>query len=177
MPAVREVRRGADEFGCRAVRFEPFLYDLPPSDRTYYPVYATCAELGLAVQIQVGHTGPPQYPSEPGRPIHVDRVAVDFPELRIVCGHIGWPWTEEMIAVAWKHPNVYVDTSAHLPKHYPAEFVRFLRTFGQDKVLFASDWPLVSYERLLREVDDVLALPDDVKHKFLWSNARRALDT
>src|SRR5947209_1137952 len=81
-----------------------------------------------------------------GRPLYVDRVAVDFPELRIVAGHIGWPWTEEMIAIAQKHPNVWIDTSAHVAKHFPPPFVHFLKTFGKDKCIWASDWPILDFE-------------------------------
>ena len=84
------------------LRIEPFLWSKPPTDPCYYPLYAKCVELDVAFQTQVGHTGP-LFPSETGRPIYIDQVALDFPELRIICGHIGWPWTEEMIAVAWKH--------------------------------------------------------------------------
>src|SRR5229473_5301890 len=84
-----------------------------------------------------------------------------FPELRIVCGHIGWPWTEEMIAVAWKHRNVWIDTSAHVPRHYPPAFVHFLKTFGRDKVCFATDYPLLPWERVLKEVE-ALELPPEV---------------
>lgn len=172
MTAVREIKRHAREYGFVGVRIEPFLYERPPTDAIYYPLFAACVEEGLTLQTQVGHTGP-LYPSEPGRPIHIDRVALDFPELRIVCGHIGWPWTEEMIAVAWKHANVYIDTSAHVPKHYPERFVHFLKTFGKDKVLFATDFPLVPFERPLAELE-ALGLSDDVRGRFLSANARRA---
>ncbi len=83
---------------------------------------------------QVGHTGPMR-PSETGRPIpYIDEVALDFPELSIVCGHVGYPWTEEMVAVARKHPNVYIDTSAYTTKRLPAELIRFMRTgSGREK--------------------------------------------
>jgi predicted TIM-barrel fold metal-dependent hydrolase len=172
MPAVREIRRHAHEYGFIGVRIEPFLYDRPPTHASYYPLYAACVEEGLALQTQVGHTGP-LYPSETGRPLYIDRIALDFPDLRIVCGHIGWPWTEEMIAVAWKHRNVYIDTSAHVPKYYPERFVHFLKTFGKEKVLFASDFPLMPFERPLAELDS-LKLPSDVRQLFLSTNARRA---
>jgi predicted TIM-barrel fold metal-dependent hydrolase len=172
MTAVREIRRHAKEYGFIGVRIEPFLHDRPPTHASYYPIYAACIEEGLALQTQVGHTGP-LYPSYTGKPEYIDRVALDFPELRIVCGHIGWPWTEEMIAVAWKHRNVYVDTSAHVPSHFPERFVHFLKTFGKDKVLFASDFPLIPFERVLSEVDR-LKLPSDVRQRFLGDNAARA---
>jgi predicted TIM-barrel fold metal-dependent hydrolase len=155
------------------MRIEPFLWRKPPTDRVYYPLFAKCVELDMAVQTQVGQTGP-MFPSETGRPIYIDEVALDFPELRIVCGHLGWPWHEEMIAVAWKHPNVFIDTSAHYPKHYPPTFVHYLKTFGQDKVCFATDWPVTRYDRVFAELDEHLDLDDTVKSKFLHDNATRA---
>lgn len=169
--ALTELERVVTTFGFQALRLEPFLYRKPPTDELYYPLFERCIALDITLQTQVGHTGPRGYPSEPGRPIYIDQVAIDFPTLRIVCGHIGWPWTEEMIAVAWKHPNVWVDTSAHVPKHFPAEFVRFMRTFGAAKCIFATDWPLLTYDRTLATVDEHLDLPPDVKQKYLHDNA------
>jgi predicted TIM-barrel fold metal-dependent hydrolase len=174
MEAVRGLERAVGEWGFKAMRIEPFLWRKPPTDRVYYPLYAKAVELDVAFQTQVGHTGP-LYPSETGRPLYIDEVALDFPELRILCGHIGWPWTEEMIAVAWKHANVWIDTSAHSPKHYPAEFVRFLKSFGKTKCCFGSDWPLLGWSRLLPEVDQHLELSTDVRRRFFGDNARRAL--
>ena len=130
-------------------------------------------DLDVTFTTQIGHTGP-LYPSEVGRPIYLDRVALDFPELRIVGGHIGWPWTEEAIAVAWKHANVWIDTSAHIPKHFPPTFTHFMKTFGQDKCLFASDWPLLPVGRPLAQLDEHCALPDAVRRKFLRENSIRA---
>jgi len=154
-------------------RVVPFLIDLPPTHPVYYPLYAKCVELDVAFQTQVGHTGP-LLPSETGRPIYIDQVALDFPELRIICGHIGWPWTEEMIAVAWKHANVFIDTSAHVPKHYPQEFVHFMKTFGKHKVCFATDYPLLPFTRVVQELA-ALDLSPEVRQLFLRDNARRAL--
>jgi predicted TIM-barrel fold metal-dependent hydrolase len=139
----------------------------------YYPIYAKCVELDVTFTTQIGHTGP-LYPSEVGRPIYLDKVALDFPELRIVGGHIGWPWTDEAIALAWKHRNVWLDTSAHVPKHFPPAFVHFMQTFGQDKCLFASDWPLLSITRPLGELAVHCDLSPDVRRKFLRENALRA---
>ena len=87
----------------------PWLWELPPTDRLFYPVYTACCDLGVPFT-QIGHTGP-LMPSEVGWPIHLDRVAFDFPELVIVAGHIGYPWTNEAIAVTAKHVKVYIDTS------------------------------------------------------------------
>jgi len=170
MVAVRELKRQVHEHGFKALKLEPFIDRRDPTEAGWYPLYAACVELDVTVQIQVGNTGPPTYPSHTGLPLHVDQVAVHFPELRIVAGHIGWPWTEEMIAIAWKHPNVWIDTSAHLPKHYPPEFLRFLKTFGQDRCIWASDWPILAFDRTLKQVED-LALPPEVRRKFLHDNA------
>ena len=174
MKAVRELDHFVRQRGFVALRIEPFMWKKPPTDRIYYPLYAKAAELGVTFQTQVGHTGP-LYPSETGRPLYIDDVALDFPELRIVCGHIGWPWTEEMIAVAWKHRNVWIDTSAHVPRHYPPAFVHFMKTFGKEKVCFATDYPLLGWERVLPEVDR-LGLVPEVKQRFLHDNAQRAFN-
>jgi hypothetical protein len=173
MACLRTIERAVRDHRCKAVKVEPFLWGKPPTDAMYYPIYAKCVELDVTFTTQVGHTGP-LYPSEVGRPIHLDQVALDFPELRIVGGHIGWPWTDEAIAVAWKHRNVWLDTSAHVPKHFPPTFVHFMRAFGQDKCLFASDWPLLPIGRPLAELEEHCRLPESVRRKFLRENAVRA---
>jgi predicted TIM-barrel fold metal-dependent hydrolase len=170
MVAVRDLRHQVDDLGFRALKLEPFINDKDPGQPQWYPLYAACVDLDVTMQVQVGNSGPPTYSSHTGQPGFVDRVAMDFPELRIVAGHIGWPWTEEMIAIAWKHPNVWIDTSAHLPKHYPESFVHFLRTFGQDKCLWGSDWPILDFERTISQVAG-LDLPDTIRAKFLHDNA------
>ena len=111
-------------------------------------------------------------PSEVGRPIYLDQVALDFPELVIVGGHIGYPWTEEAVAVATKHPNVYIDTSAYTVKRYPPELVRYLRGHGKEKVMFGTNYPMVSAEHALRDLES-LELSDDIREMFLWQNAQR----
>ena len=172
MEMVRELERYREQ-GFVSMRIEPFLWRKAPTDRIYYPLFAKCVELDMAVQTQVGQTGP-MFPSFTGKPVYIDEVALDFPELRIVCGHLGWPWHDEMIAVAWKHPNVYVDVSAHYPKHFPPTFVDYMKKFGQDKVLFATDWPITRYDRVFKELEENLQLEEPVKAKFLHDNAVKA---
>jgi hypothetical protein len=170
--AVRELRRCVRELGFKGLRIIPWLWGLPPTYRRYYPLYATCVELGVPVCTQVGHTGPLRS-SEPGRPIpYIDDIAIDFPELTIVCGHIGYPWTEEMVAVARKHPNVVIDTSAYTVRRYPPELVRYLKTDGARKVLFGSNWPMIAPSRALEHLD-ALELDADTREAFLDGNARR----
>jgi uncharacterized protein len=172
MDAVRELRRCVRTLGFRGVRVLPWLWRLPANDRRYYPIYAECVELGVPFCLQVGHTGP-LAPSEPGRPIpYLDEVALDFPELTIVGGHIGYPWTEEMIALARKYPNVYIDTSAYKPSRYPPELVAYLRGGGRKKILFGSNFPMLMPAACLAEVGG-LGLDDEAARMFLHDNAAR----
>jgi predicted TIM-barrel fold metal-dependent hydrolase len=172
MAAVRDLRRRVDE-GFVGLRVVPWLWNAPPTDRRYYPLFAQCVESGIRFCTQVGHTGPLK-PSETGRPIpYIDQVALDFPELLIVCGHVGYPWTEEMVAVARKHENVYIDTSAYTIKRLPEELIRFMKTgTGQRKVLFGTNYPMISHEHALAGLDD-LGLSDEARRDFLHDNAER----
>ena len=170
--AVRELERAVVELGCRALRIIPWLWRLPPSDRLYYPLYVKCVELGIPFCTQVGHTGP-LMPSDTGRPIpYLDEVALTFPDLTIVGGHIGHPWTDEMIGLAWKHDNVFIDTSAYLPRYYPPQLLHYLRTYGRDKVLFATNFPHLPLDRCMAQVAE-LDLPDAARAAFLHGNAQR----
>lgn len=172
MDAVRELRRAVKKLGFKALRLLPWLWELPPDDRRYYPLYAECIELGIPFCLQVGHAGPLR-PSEPGRPFpYLDRVACDFPELTIVGGHIGYPWTEEMVALATKYPNVYIDTSAYKVSRYPEELIRFLRGRGREKVLFGSNFPMIQPQAALEELDR-LGLEREALELFLGGNAER----
>jgi predicted TIM-barrel fold metal-dependent hydrolase len=172
MAAVRELRRAVSELGFIGLRVVPWLWELPPDDRLYYPLYAACVELGIPFCTQVGHTGPLK-PSDTGRPVpYLDRVALDFPELVIVGGHIGHPWTNEMIGVVWKHDNVYLDTSAYLPRYYPAELVHFMNTYGKGKVMFGTNWPQLRHDRALAQLDG-LGLTDEAREEFLGGAAAR----
>jgi len=172
MEAIRELRRCIKELGFKGLRIVQWLWNLPPTDRRYYPLYAECVELDIPVCLQVGHTGP-LCPSEPGRPIpYIDEIALDFPELRIVCGHIGYPWTTEMVAVATKHLNVFIDTSAYTAKRYPSELVEYLKKHGREKVLFGTNYPMITPSKCLEGIDEIL--PDDeIKELFLFRNAQR----
>jgi hypothetical protein len=173
MAAVREVRRCAEELGFVGIRVVPWLWELPPDDRRYYPVYAECVEQDVPFCLQVGHTGPLK-PSEPGRPIpYLDNVLREFPELTVVAGHIGHPWTEEMLALATKYENVYIDTSAYKPKRYPDEFVEFLRGHGRDRVLFGTNYPMIQPGDCLAGLNG-LELDDETTRAFLYENAEEA---
>ena len=170
MEAVRELRRAVKTLGFRALRLVPWLWNLPPNDRRYYPLFVECVELSIPFCTQVGHTGPLR-PSETGRPIpYLDEVALDFPDLVIVAGHIGYPWTAEMIALATKYENVYIDTSAYTVRRYPPELVQYMRGHGRRKVMFGTNYPMITAAKALEGLDD-LGLDDDAKASFLGGNA------
>jgi uncharacterized protein len=175
MDAVRELRRCVREHGFKGLRIVQWLWNLPPNDRRYYPLYAECVDLGVPACLQIGHTGP-MCPSEPGRPIpYFDEVLLEFPELTVVAGHIGYPWIDEVISLATKYPNFYIDTSAHKTKRYPADFVEYLRGRGRKKVLFGTNYPMITHDACLAELD-TLGLDEETKHLFLRGNAERVFD-
>jgi predicted TIM-barrel fold metal-dependent hydrolase len=169
--AVRSLRTCVREHGFRGLRVVQWLWELPCSHALYYPLYAECVELDVPVCLQVGLTGPLRS-SESGRPLHIERIALDFPDLRIVCGHIGYPWQQEMIALATKFPHVYIDTSAYKPKRYPQELVSFLKSNGRHKVMFGTNYPMLTPAACLAELDR-LDLDADTSAAFLALNARR----
>ena len=172
MEAVRELRRCVRDHHFRGLRVIPWLWNLPPNDRRYYPLYAECIELGIPFCLQVGHTGP-MCPSEPGRPIpYLDEVALEFPELVIVGGHIGFPWALEMISLATKYPNVYIDTSAYKAKRYPQALVDYMRRNGRKKVLFGTNFPMLTAQMCLEGLD-ALGLDEEAQRLFLYENAQR----
>ncbi len=171
MTAVRELHRATGELGFRGLKLLPFLYDVPPNDAIYYPLYAACVELDIPVLILTGHTAV-ALANEPGRPGYLDDVALHFPELTIIAGHAGYPWTPELISLSWKHENLYIDTSGHRPKYFPPELTRYLNSYGTRKVLFGTGYPLMDFAGPLGEVD-ALALKPDAKAAFLGGNAAR----
>lgn len=172
MAAVAEIRRAVEELGFVGVRVLPWLWNLPPDDRRYYPVYAACVELGVPFCTQIGHTGP-LCPSEPGRPIpYLDHVLLEFPELTVVGGHVGYPWMHEVLSLAYKYPNFYVDTSAYVLRRLPPELVEFVRGRGRRRVLFGTNWPMLAPADCLAGLD-ALGLDDEARGLFLRGNAER----
>ncbi len=170
VPALAHLERAVKELGFVGAHLYPHWFGEPPDHRIYYPFYAKCAELGVPLQIQVGHSAQHFLPTV-AKPMTLDRVAIDFPELTIIGIHIGYPWVEEMISVAWKHPNVYIGCDAHAPRYWDPSFVRFINSRrGRDKVLFGTDWPVVDFSRAMTEID-ALDLKPESKQLLLWDNA------
>lgn len=172
MANLENLERAVKEHGFVGAHLYPHWFGKPPDDRIYYPFYAKCAELGVPIQIQVGHSAQQFLPSV-AKPMLLDRVALDFPELTVIGIHIGYPWVEEMISVAWKHPNVYIGCDAHAPRYWDPSFVRFIGSRrGRDKVLFGTDWPVIEFERAIAEIGE-LDLKEEALEKLFWDNAVR----
>ena len=175
MDGVRALERAVRDDGFIGAHFYPHWFELPPDHARWYPFYAKCCELGIPVQLQVGQSliYDPTLPRRSvGRPIALDAVACDFPELKILGIHIGIPWHDEMIAMAWKHPNIFIVADAHSPKYWPESFVRYIDSFGRDKVLFGTDFPVLQFERTRAEVEALGLRPESLR-KFLRDNALR----
>jgi predicted TIM-barrel fold metal-dependent hydrolase len=152
---LKELTQAVRSYGFVGAHWYPHWFAMPPNAPQIYPYYARCAELGIPIMMQVGHnlvySRDRRLPSV-GRPILLDQVAIDFPELTLIGIHIGVPWTEEMISMCWKHENVYTAGDAYAPRHWPPAFVHYANTYGSHKVLFGTDWPVIDPERAVREV-------------------------
>ena len=178
---AREVRRLVERHGVRGFKFHPSLQGFAPDDPMAYPLYEVIEELGVPALFHTGQTGiGAGVPGGGGirlkhsNPMLVDDVAVDFPELRIVLAHPSFPWQDEALAVATHKPHVYIDLSGWSPKYFPPQLVRYSNTLLQDKVLFGSDYPLITPDRWLADFG-ALDLKPAVRPKILKHNAARLL--
>lgn len=171
MAGVAELERAVKEHRFKGVHIHPHGFDMAPDHAYYFPFYAKCQELGVPVVVSMGHTLDIM-PIENGRPARLDRAAIYFPDLAFVLTHTGWPWVEEAIAMAWKHPNVFLGTSAYAPKYWKPEMVKFINSHGQDKVMWGTDFPLIDHAESLEQID-ALGLRETSKAKLLHDNAAR----
>jgi hypothetical protein len=175
MEQLYDLEYAVNELGFVGAHFYPHWFDLAPDHAYVFPIYAKCIELDIPIMMQVGHNliyqRDRRLPSV-GRPITLDRVAIHFPELRLLGIHLGVPWADEMISMAWKHENIYIGGDAYAPKHWPKQMVHYANTYGQDKFLFGTDWPVIDPIRATREIGDLnfRAVP---YRKIMRSNALR----
>jgi len=179
--AVNEAKRCA-ELGLRGLKFMPNMQQFFPNEERFYPLWEAAQGLGLVVLFHTGTTGVGA--ARPGgggiklkysQPIpYVDDVAADFPQLKIIMAHPAWPWQEEQLAVLVHKPNVYMDLSGWSPKYFQPSLVQYANTLLQDKVLFGSDYPVITPERWLRDFEQA-DFRDEVRPKILRENAAKLL--
>jgi uncharacterized protein len=165
--SLRTIERSVRDMGFKYVYFHPITFGLAPDDRRCYPLYAKCVELGIPVGMQVGHSAEP-LPSDVGRPMLVDKVAIDFPTLKINLSHTGWPWTGEFISMIWRHPNVYGDISAYMPSGLDPELVRAMNGRIRNKIMFGTNG--FDAGRVARELSE-LPLKEQSVERILRLNA------
>ena len=178
MEGLNDLETAVKEYGFVGAHLYPHWCELPPNHRKYYPYYAKCCELGIPIMMQVGHnliySKNRRLPSV-GKPIYLDQVAIDFPELKLIGIHIGIPWTEEMISMCWKHENVYTAGDAYAPKYWPEAFIHYANSYGKHKVMFGTDWPVIDPIRAVDEFNN-LNFKDSSKELVLRENAMRVFN-
>jgi predicted TIM-barrel fold metal-dependent hydrolase len=178
---AREARRLIAEFGVRGFKFHPSVQGFYPNDRKAYVLYEAIAEAGLPALFHTGQTGAGA--GTPGgmgirlkysNPLYVDDVAADFPDMPIILAHPSFPWQDEALAVATHKPNVYIDLSGWSPKYFPANLVQYANTLLKDRVLFGSDYPVITPDRWLKDFAE-LSIKPDVRPRILKDNAVKLL--
>ncbi len=175
MDGVRELEDAILNKGFVGLHIHPHGFGVSPNHEWYYPFYAKCEELGAVVAVSMGHTLD-FMPGEVARPMELDKVALYFPRLKIICGHTGWPWVEEAIAIASKHPNVYIGTSGYAPKYWQPELLRFMDSRrGRSKTIWGTDYPLVRHPESMEQIRQ-LGLRPETLQAVLHDNARSVFD-
>lgn len=173
--AVVTVREWVDGDRFVGVRVVPWLWNLPPNDRRFYPVYVACIEAGVPFCTQIGHTGPLRR-SETGRLIpYLEDVLLDLPELVVVGGHLGFPWLDELVTLTVKFPNLYVDTSAYAAHRFPSAFVDYMTGVGNERVMFGTNWPMLTPAQCLEGLDQ-LGLSEKQQEAYLAGTASKVFD-
>jgi predicted TIM-barrel fold metal-dependent hydrolase len=182
MAGVKKLEHCVKEFGFRGLEVSTFRERLYANDKKYYPLYAKCVELGIPIRVYTTMNYASDRAMDLGRPIYLDEVARDFPELTIIAGLGGWPWVPELVGLARRHPTIYIDFAAHRPKYIakPGSGFEMLLQFGntllQDKILFASSWMTLGLplKQIIQETEE-LPLKETVKPKWMYENAARLL--
>jgi uncharacterized protein len=178
---AREARRLVRDFGIRGFKFHPSMQGFYPNDRGAYVLYEAIAEAGVPALFHTGQTGVGAgMPGGNGihlkysNPIYLDDVAIDFPEMPIILAHPSFPWQEEALAVATHKPNVFIDLSGWSPKYFPKILVQYANSLLKHKVLFGSDWPVITPDRWLADFERIEIRPE-VRPLILKENAIKLL--
>jgi predicted TIM-barrel fold metal-dependent hydrolase len=179
--AINEIHRLVGEYGVKGFKFHPSVQAFQPNDPAYYPVYEAIAEHGRIALFHTGQTGiGAALPGGGGiklkysNPMLIDDVAADFPGLKIILAHPSFPWQDEALSVATHKRDVYIDLSGWSPKYFPENLVRYTNTILQDKMLFGSDFPLITPDRWMQDFA-TLPIKDAVKPKVMKLNAAKLL--
>jgi predicted TIM-barrel fold metal-dependent hydrolase len=177
--AVREARRLVASGGIMGLKLHPPLQQFFPNDPIAYPLYEVFAEARLPILFHTGHSGiGTNMPGgggirlKYGNPMYIDDVAVDFPDLPIIMAHPSFPWQDEAISICLHKPTVYIDLSGWSPKYFSPTLLQYANTLLKTKVLFGSDYPLITPDRWLADFEHI-AIRDEVRPLILKENAIR----
>lgn len=178
---AREVRRLIEEHGVKGFKFHPTVQGFEPYDRMAWPLYEVIAEYQLPAIFHSGHSGIGSgmrcgggLRLQNSNPMLLEDVAIDFPDMQIVVAHPSWPWQDEAISLAMHKPNIWIDLSGWSPKYFPPQLVQYANTLLKDRVLFGSDFPLITPERWMKDFEEA-GFRDEVKPLILKDNAMRLL--
>jgi predicted TIM-barrel fold metal-dependent hydrolase len=178
---VKAARKLISEYKVKGFKFHPTMQEFYPNDRLAYPLYEAIAEAKLPALFHTGQTGVGAGTRGGGgirlkysNPLYLDDVAVDFPDMPIILAHPSFPWQEEALSVATHKPQVYIDLSGWSPKYFPPLLVQYANTLLKDKILFGSDYPVLSPERWIEEFHKLPIRPE-VRPLILKENAARLL--
>lgn len=177
---VTEVDLYLNKWEMKGLNLQTCVQGWYANDKRLYPVYSYCQENRIPVAIHASINFMMNRKIDYGHPLRLQEIACDFPDLTIIANHGGWPWVNEMVAVAWKHPNVYIEIGGISPKYIskPGTGWELFLTYGnsilQDQILFATD-SLIPHERVVRELE-MLPLKEHIKEKLLYKNAMRILN-
>jgi predicted TIM-barrel fold metal-dependent hydrolase len=175
MQGLADLEKAVNEYGFVGAHWYPHWFACRPDAAQIYPYYSKCCELDIPMMMQVGqnlvYSRERRLPSV-ARPILLDQVAIDFPELVLIGIHLGVPWIDEMIAMCWKHENIYAAGDAYAPRHWPAQYVRYADSYGSHKVMFGTDFPVIDPVRAAQECAE-LGLRDTSYAAMMRDNALR----
>jgi predicted TIM-barrel fold metal-dependent hydrolase len=180
--AIDEIERAITDLGMSGAKFHPGVQAFYPSDTRFYPLYEKISELGVPALFHTGTNGLGAGVAgghgiklDYTRPIYLDHVAADFPELTVIGAHPAWPWHEEMLAIIGHKSNVFMDLSGWSPRYIPKEIMKEARARLQDRILFGSDYPFITPERWLKDFDELEGFSPEVRRKILYENSAAIL--
>jgi predicted TIM-barrel fold metal-dependent hydrolase len=180
--SVNEFKKAAKNTKCVGLSLQPAFCDMLPTDARLYPLYQLCVEFEIPLWLHTGINYAPNHSMEADRPLHLEKILLDFPDIRLVACHSGWPWVGELCAIARKfYPRVFLEIGGIAPKYIFASgtgwdpFFQYANSLLQDQVLFGTDWPAISFSRSVKEIKES-PLKEEVKLKILCENGQKLIN-
>lgn len=180
--SMNEFKKAVGNTKCVGLSLQPAFIDMLPNDARLYPLYQLCVEYKIPLWLHTGINYAPNHSMQADRPLHLEKILLDFPDIKLVACHSGWPWVAELCAIARKfYPRVFLEIGGIAPKYIFATgtgwdpFYQYANSLLQDQVLFGTDWPAISFSRAVKEIQES-SLKEKVKGKILSGNGQRLID-